>query len=77
LLTDTVDGAGLTPANEHLLLTALTNAERALERGQEAAADALLRTFINHVEQLRRKGQIDEATANSLIAQALALINAP
>lgn len=74
-LMEIVEDLGLQHGIENALLSKLSNALAAMERGQDHAAENLLRAFIHQVEAQTGK-KIDEADADVLIQWAEEIIAA-
>ena len=65
----------LNAGQKNSLTSKLVAARQSLGRGNRNAAVNQLRAFINEVQALKRSGRLDPASADSLIAQAHAIIS--
>lgn len=67
--------SGLNQGEQNSLLSKLEAAQRSLSRGNGNAARGQLGAFMNEVQAFARSGRLDEATADSLIAQAQGVLD--
>ena len=65
----------LNQGKKNSLIRKLDAAQQSLARGNRNAARGQLNAFINEVQALERSGRLAPATADSLIAQAKAIID--
>jgi hypothetical protein len=73
-LLSRVAGLNLNAGQKNSLSAKLRAAQDSLNRGNHTSAANQLNAFINEVEALQQSGQLDPSTANSLIAEAQAVI---
>jgi len=76
MLIDQVGRLDLTSGEKNALTSKLGAARQSLARGNDQAAVNQLGAFINEVQALRRTGRLGPATADLLIGQAQAIIDA-
>jgi hypothetical protein len=75
LISQVLGISSLNQEQQNSLISKLEAAQRSMVRGNRNAVSDQLNAFVNEVQALKQTGRLGAATADSLIAQAQAIIN--